>query len=106
MNVHLCHCRGAARRWSSGDAAWTDSHSGCPAPGEDMAEAVNHKHKKKLKMFARNDVESFSREPHLVCKITQRRNKTQPRFCLFVGWTLCGVCFVFSFCNNVIVMLI
>ena len=48
----------------------------------------------------------ISRETHLVCNITQPKNTTQLQFCLFVGWTLCGVCFVFSFCNNVIVLLI
>lgn len=43
VSGHLCHCRGVQSRQSSGGAAWTDNHSGHPAPSEGMAEAVDHK---------------------------------------------------------------
>lgn len=105
---HLCRCRGAAKRWRSGGAAWTDSHSGRPAPGEDRAGAVNGKKKKNEELtensWTRNDVESL----HLVCKITQGQN-TAPVLSICRPDSMWGVFYVLCFlllCNIVIIMLI
>lgn len=63
--------------------------------------------KNKLQMFTRNDDESFKwRELHLVCKITQSKNKTTSVWPVRGLDLVCVRAFASSFCNNVIVMLI
>lgn len=57
-------------------------------------------------VFTRNDVESFQENSIWFARLHNPENKAKLQLCLFVGLTLYGVCFVFSFCNNVIVMLI
>ena len=99
-NGHLCRCRGAARRRSSEGAAWTNTHSGRPAPGEGRAEAVGHKDEKKnKKLWWVTERET----PICSTRLRNRRNKTQLQFIVLVG---AYVGFVFSLCSNVIVMLI
>lgn len=106
VNSHLCRCRDAPRRWRSGGAAWTGSHSGHPAPSEDKAEAVGHKYNHKQNIVSTKRCWIISRELHMVCKIAQPKNKNKALVLYIFRPDSRYECFIFSFTNNAIILLI